>query len=197
MTCDVLVAGSGAAGFAAALTARLHGLDVIMVEKEPLFGGTTAFSAGVIWIPRNSHQRAAGVVEQPDDALTYLTSHVGNRLDRAKAEAFIANAPAMLDAFEREDFVSYDLAATWADYHPDEPGGSQGGRSLVPNDYDGRKLGSWFDKLRPALTDHDAARRHDGRPQRSASRFQDDAVGQVRAARGPHGGPPCARPAAL
>jgi len=152
VTCDVLVAGSGAAGFSAALTARLHGLDVIMVEKEPLFGGTTAYSAGVIWIPRNSHQRAAGVVEQPQDALTYLTSHVGNRLDRAKAEAFIANAPAMLDAFEREDFVAYDLAATWADYHPDEPGGSQGGRSLVPNDYDGRKLGSWFDKLRPALT---------------------------------------------
>ncbi len=39
LTCDVLVAGSGAAGFAAALTARLHGLDVLMVEKEPLFGG--------------------------------------------------------------------------------------------------------------------------------------------------------------
>jgi succinate dehydrogenase/fumarate reductase flavoprotein subunit len=63
--CDVLVAGSGAAGFATALTARLHGLDVVMVEKEPLFGGTTAYSAGVIWIPGNSHQRAAGVVEQP------------------------------------------------------------------------------------------------------------------------------------
>ena len=151
VTCDVLVAGTGAAGFAAALTARLHGLDVIIVEKEPLFGGTTAYSAGVIWIPRNSHQRAAGVVEQPEDALTYLASHVGNRLDRAKAEAFLANAPAMLDAFEREDFVAYELAATWADYHPDEPGGSQGGRSLVPNEYDGRKLGSWFDKLRPAL----------------------------------------------
>ena len=107
VACDVMVAGSGAAGFAAALTAHLHGLDVVMVEKEPLFGGTTAYSAGVIWIPKNSHQRAAGVVEQPEAALTYLTSHVGNRLDRAKAEAFIANGPVMLDAFEREDFVIY------------------------------------------------------------------------------------------
>jgi succinate dehydrogenase/fumarate reductase flavoprotein subunit len=150
--CDVLVAGSGAGGFAAALTARLHGLDVLMVEKEPLFGGTTAYSAGVIWIPCNSHQRAAGVMERPGEALTYLKSHVGNRLDLAKAEAFLANAPIMLDAFEREDFVSYELAATWADYHPDEPGGSQGGRSLVPDEYDGRKLGPWFEKLRPALT---------------------------------------------
>jgi succinate dehydrogenase/fumarate reductase flavoprotein subunit len=152
VTCDVLVAGSGAGGFAAALTARLHGLDVLMVEKEPLFGGTTAYSAGVIWIPRNPHQQAAGVTELPGEALTYLKSHVGNRLDVAKAEAFIANAPLMLDVFEREDFVAYELAATWADYHPDEPGGSRGGRSLVPNEYDGRKLGPWFEKLRPALS---------------------------------------------
>ena len=37
--CDVLVAGSGAGGFAAALTARIQGLDVIIVEKEPLLAG--------------------------------------------------------------------------------------------------------------------------------------------------------------
>jgi heterodisulfide reductase subunit A-like polyferredoxin len=49
-SCDVLVAGSGAGGFAAALTANHQGLDVILVEKEPLFGGTTAYSAGVAWI---------------------------------------------------------------------------------------------------------------------------------------------------
>jgi succinate dehydrogenase/fumarate reductase flavoprotein subunit len=150
-TCDVLIAGSGAAGFAAALTARLAGLDVLMVEKEPLFGGTTAYSAGVIWIPVNGHQRAAGVIDSREQALAYLTSHVGNRLDRSKAEAFVDNAAAMLALFEGEGFVSYTLAATWADYHPDEPGGSQGGRSLVPEEYDGRKLGPWFPKLRPAL----------------------------------------------
>ena len=152
VTCDVLVAGSGAAGFATALTASLEGLDVLMVEKEPLFGGTTAYSAGVIWVPINGHQKAAGVSDSREAALTYLTAHVGNRLDRAKAEAFIDTAPTMLDIFEREGFVEYELAATWADYHPDEPGGSQGGRSLVPTEYDGRKLGPWFEKLRPALT---------------------------------------------
>ena len=104
----MLVAGSGAAGFAAALTASLQGLDVLMVEKEPLFGGTTAFSAGVIWIPINGHQKAAGVTDSREAALTYLAAHVGNRLDRAKAEAFVDNAPAMLDAFERQGFVDYD-----------------------------------------------------------------------------------------
>ena len=150
-SCDVLVAGSGAGGFAAALTARLQGLDVIMVEKEPLFGGTTAYSAGVIWIPGNSQQKAAGVADTREAALAYLTHHVGNRLDRAKAEAFLDRAPTMLDLFEREGLVGYSPALTWADYHPDEPGASQGGRSLCPDDYDGRKLGSWFAKLRPPL----------------------------------------------
>jgi succinate dehydrogenase/fumarate reductase flavoprotein subunit len=122
-----------------------------MVEKEPLFGGTTAYSAGVIWIPVNSHQRAAGVTDSREQALAYLAHHVGNRLDRAKAEAYVDTAPAMLDAFEREGLVAYTLAPTWADYHPDEPGASQGGRSLVPDEFEGRRLGPWFDKLRPPI----------------------------------------------
>jgi succinate dehydrogenase/fumarate reductase flavoprotein subunit len=149
--CDVLIAGSGAGGFAAALTARHHGLDVLVVEKETLFGGTTAYSAGVIWIPVNSHQAAAGISDSREDALAYLTHHVGNRLDRAKAEAFVDNGSRMFELFEREGIVSFSPALTWADYHPKEPGASQGGRALCPDDFDGRQLGSWFDKLRPPL----------------------------------------------
>ena len=82
VTCDLLVAGSGAGGFAAALSAKLEGLDVLMVEKEPLFGGTTAYSAGVIWIPCDHHQGKAGIDDSREDALAYLTNHVGNRLNR-------------------------------------------------------------------------------------------------------------------
>lgn len=47
----MLVAGAGAAGFATALTVQLEGLDVVMVERAPLFGGARAYSAGVVWIP--------------------------------------------------------------------------------------------------------------------------------------------------
>ncbi len=151
VTCDLLVAGSGAAGFSAALSARLEWLDVLMVEKEPLFGGTTAYSAGVIWIPLNHHQAKAGVTDSRQDALTYLTSQVGNRLNRAKAEAFVDQGHVMLEHFEREDLVSFLIAPTWADYHPYEPGGSQGGRSLSPGEFDGGKLGPRFDQLRPPV----------------------------------------------
>ena len=122
-----------------------------MVEKEPLFGGTTAYSAGVIWIPRNSHAAKAGIADTREAALTYLRSHVGNRLDQPKAEAFVDHAHEMLDRFEREQFIEYELSPTWADYHPEEPGGSKGGRSLGPTEFDGTKLGPLFKKLRPPV----------------------------------------------
>ncbi|MGH8486448.1 MAG: FAD-dependent oxidoreductase, partial [Pseudomonas sp.] len=44
--CDVLVIGSGAAGLSAAVTAAWHGQKVIVVEKDPVFGGATAWSGG-------------------------------------------------------------------------------------------------------------------------------------------------------
>jgi succinate dehydrogenase/fumarate reductase flavoprotein subunit len=38
--CDVLVAGSGAGGLAAAVTARKAGLDVLVAEKDAVFRGS-------------------------------------------------------------------------------------------------------------------------------------------------------------
>ena len=46
MTVDVLIVGTGASGMATAITAASHGLKVLVVEKEPKFGGTTARSGG-------------------------------------------------------------------------------------------------------------------------------------------------------
>ena len=43
--CDLLVVGSGAGGMAAAVTAKLHGLDVLVVEKEKLWGQLREFLA--------------------------------------------------------------------------------------------------------------------------------------------------------
>ena len=63
--CDVLVVGSGCAGMSAAVTAGHHGLNVLIVEKEPRFGGTTARSGGWLWIPGTSLARDWGIVEAP------------------------------------------------------------------------------------------------------------------------------------
>jgi thioredoxin reductase len=38
----LIVVGSVAAGLSCAVTAKTRGLDVVVIEKEPVFGGTTA-----------------------------------------------------------------------------------------------------------------------------------------------------------
>ncbi len=149
--CDVLVAGSGAGGLATAITAAHHGLEVILTEKEPLFGGTTAYSAGGIWIPASSHARRAGVSDSADAALRYLEHEAGDQLDPAKARAYLDTCVEMLDFLERHTHVRYAVMTTWADYHPDQPGAAAGGRPLLPEPFDGRRLGARFLGLRPPL----------------------------------------------
>jgi len=91
--CDVLVVGSGCAGMSAAVTAGHHGLNVLIVEKEPRFGGTTARSGGWLWIPGTSLARNWGIVESPDQARTYLRHEAGNSFDAARVDAFLSAGP--------------------------------------------------------------------------------------------------------
>lgn len=49
ITTDVLVIGSGAAGFSAAITAAQGGAKVTMIEKQDIIGGSTVSSAGIVY----------------------------------------------------------------------------------------------------------------------------------------------------
>ncbi len=74
-TADILVVGTGAAAFSAAITARKAGVDVIMLEKAPLVGGTTLRSGGGFWIPNNRFQRELGIVDPKEDAVRYMARY--------------------------------------------------------------------------------------------------------------------------
>ncbi len=151
ITCDVLVAGSGAAGFAAAVTAAANGLKVVMVEKSPWFGGSTCYSAGMVWIPGSRQARAAGISDSADAALAYLAAEAGDRLQRASAEVYVKQGADILAWFEDNTHVKFGLSPAWPDYHPAFPGSSPGGRSLGPMPFDGRTLGDRFRQLRAPL----------------------------------------------
>jgi 3-oxosteroid 1-dehydrogenase len=69
---DILIVGSGAAAYAAAISARHRGAEVIMVEKAPLYGGTTLRSGGGLWIPNNRFQREKGIEDPKQDAIRYM-----------------------------------------------------------------------------------------------------------------------------
>ena len=72
---DILVVGTGAAAFAAAITARNNGVDVIMLEKGAMVGGTTIRSGGGYWIPNNKFQREKGIEDKKEDAMKYMARY--------------------------------------------------------------------------------------------------------------------------
>jgi succinate dehydrogenase/fumarate reductase flavoprotein subunit len=69
---DVLVVGTGGAGFAAAITAASHGASVVMFERNDHIGGTTGASGGTAWIPNNTSLRNQGKEDPRDFALRYM-----------------------------------------------------------------------------------------------------------------------------
>lgn len=148
MACDVLVIGSGAGGLSAAVTAAARGLNVMVAEKEPQFGGTTAWSGGWLWIPRNPLAVRAGIVEDPEAPRAYLRHELGNRFDAAKVDAFLDAGPRMVSFFERETEVQFLPGNAVPDFHGDAPGAVTGGRSVVAAPYDGRRLGPLIHRLR-------------------------------------------------
>ena len=146
--CDVLVIGSGAAGFAAAITACKAGLDVLVVEKSGCYGGTSAISGGYIWIPCNSLARAAGIADPPEKARQYLRAELGERYDDSFIDAYLEYGPKMVDFFVNDIGIPFSVSLQMPDYHPDVAGGTIG-RSLHVKPVSGRTLGKEFRRLRP------------------------------------------------
>ena len=142
---DVIVIGSGAAGFAAAVTACCKGLSVLMLEKAPQFGGTSAISGGAVWLHDTDQARAAGKSGSPEAMKTYLQTIIGTDSYRQEvADAFITAGREALAFLEKEGAVKYSLRPLSPDYYPDEPGAVDVGRALEVVEFDGRRLGSAF-----------------------------------------------------
>ena len=128
-TADVLVAGSGAAGLAAALAAAQGGAGVLLAERGEVFGGTTALSGGRVWLPGNAHARVAGVEDPPENAAAYLRAACPTAPEGHVA-AFVGDAPEVAAWIERDTPHRFVLCPRYPDYHPSLPGATLGGRTL-------------------------------------------------------------------
>lgn len=148
---DVVVVGTGAGGMAAAVTARKLGLDVLLVEKEALYGGTTARSGGVLWVPNNPISTFKPELDSLDDARTYMRYECGEFYDHDRVEAFLAHGPRMVDFFVKQTAVELIALPEYPDYHAESPGGRTAGRSIMAAPLDGRVLGDRIKQLRPPL----------------------------------------------
>ena len=145
---DLVVIGAGAAGMTAALVGALEGLDVILCEKSDMVGGTTATSAGTVWIPGNRQGQLAGTPDTVAAARTYLAAMLGEHATDARLETFLKAGPIVLDYLEQKTSVQFAAPPVHPDYK-DLPGAAIGGRALGAVPFDGRKLGSDFAHVRP------------------------------------------------
>ncbi|NVO04602.1 MAG: FAD-dependent oxidoreductase, partial [Rhodoferax sp.] len=151
ISCDLLVIGSGAGGLSAAVTAAHRGLKVIVAEKEAQYGGTTAWSGGWMWLPRNPLATAAGIVEGMEQPLSYLRHELGAQFDEARALAFLQAAPKMVEFFRANTALQFIDGNGIPDFHGNTPDAALGGRSICAAPFDGRRLGPQMTALKPPL----------------------------------------------
>ena len=144
---DVVVVGSGGAGMTAALAAAKKGLSVVLVEKAPHYGGSTARSGGGVWIPNNSVLRRDGVLDTPEAARTYLRAIIGDVVDPERIDTFLDRGPEVLDFVLANSPLELEWVKDYSDYYPEAPGGRLGGRAVEPKPFDLHKLCSEADKL--------------------------------------------------
>jgi len=128
--CDLLVVGSGAGALSTAVTGAHLGLKVLVIEKDPHFGGTTAWSGGWMWIPRNHLALKAGIAEPIEKPLSYLRHELGEQFDEVRVRTFLKHGPRMLRFFEAQTALQFIDGNGIPDFHGRTRDAVLGGRSV-------------------------------------------------------------------
>jgi 3-oxosteroid 1-dehydrogenase len=150
----VVVVGSGAAGFLAAIAAKEAGLDPLIVESGAKLGGSTAMSGGGAWIPNNPLMLRAGTPDSYDNARKYMDrtiGEVGPASSPKRRETYLREGPKMVEWLEGLG-MRLHYGKGYADYYPELPGGTPIGRLVEPEPFDLNKLPKeWRDKINMTL----------------------------------------------
>lgn len=150
---DLLIAGSGGGGMAAALAAVDSGLEPLIVEKQALVGGSTGMSGGMVWLPDNPLMRADGIADSHEDGLAYFDDVVGDigaASSLARREMFLTAGYEMIDFLLRKG-VRLVRCPGWSDYYPNHKGGNAAGRAIEGIPYNATNLGDWSERVQPSM----------------------------------------------
>ena len=127
---DFLVVGSGAAAMSAAIRAHDLDADVLMIEKSDRYGGSTAMSGGVCWVPDNPTMKKTGISDSREEGLSYLKHITKGEISAARLETYVDGAHRFLDYCNKNTHVRFDALEKYTDYYPEQVGGKPGGRSM-------------------------------------------------------------------
>ncbi|NIJ17619.1 FAD-binding protein [Sphingobium vermicomposti] len=146
---DFIVVGTGAGGLVGAISAKLNGLNPVIIEKTASWGGTSALSGGGVWIPNNHLMQRDGVEDSYEAAFAYMEATIGDVGPSSSSErkaAYLNVGPEMVQALEAQG-LCWRRAPRYPDYHQDQPG-ARVGRTLEGVSFDGKKLGGWLETMR-------------------------------------------------
>ena len=146
---NFIVVGSGAAGLVGAINAHRAGLKPVIIEKSSVWGGTTAISGGVLWIPCNHIMEEQGAPDSAERARQYLMRLLGDNPSRrqiAKVDAFMEAGPEMVRMLS-EQGVRWLRATNHPDYYQNVEGAGVG-RCIESRIFDGKRAGERLKTLR-------------------------------------------------
>lgn len=123
----VVVVGSGAAGLVAALAAAEAGRAVTVLERADRFGGSTAWSDGLAWLPGH---HLMDEPEEPDLVLDEVSVGAGGDWDEVGVATVVAEAPRAAVWTEHHTFVRW-VTLPDRDHHQG-PAGDRRGRAVEP-----------------------------------------------------------------
>lgn len=141
---DIVVVGSGAGGMVTAIVAAKNHADVLMVEKGNLYGGTSATSGGVVWVPATYLALKEGAQDSPEEGFQYIRALTAPDVPDENIWAFVRGGPEMMEWLETNTDVKYK-ATHYVDYHPNLPGGKVSWRSHDPLPINAKVLGPDFE----------------------------------------------------
>jgi succinate dehydrogenase/fumarate reductase flavoprotein subunit len=147
---DLLVVGSGT-GMAAALAAHECGLTVLIVEKSSYVGGSTARSGGALWLPASPILAEKGAGDTMQCAQSYLQAVVAGTAPAERSAAYLQNVTSTVNMLLRTTPIRLSWAKDYSDYHPEEPGGTAGGRTCECRPLNSAILGEYRTRLRPGV----------------------------------------------
>ena len=150
---DLVAIGSGCGGLAAAITARDHGLEAVVLERSDELGGVTAYSMGEVWIPGNHLAATMGIEDSAQSGLRYVQSlSMGYASERAMRNQAV-HGPVALRYFEDAIGLRMTVIRDFPDYYyPHNADALAEGRYLEIEPFPAATLGDW--QARTRLTPH-------------------------------------------
>jgi len=148
---DLIVIGTGAAGFSAALSASLEGANVVLIESTEFVGGTTATSAATSWVPGTKRGLEVNPEDSPERVKLFLDKAVGQGSDPQMRQAFIDHGPQAIQKLEEQTALQFQVRQLHPDYLSELEGSVLRGRAIEPQPFDGKLLGPNLGLVRPPI----------------------------------------------